>query len=251
VRGARTPDASDPSKLRLVHPIEMLRAVARSRRGSPTELALEASWGLAALAYEEPAAVLPACRRLLERQPGCGPLWWLSARILVAGDPAAEAERCGSLLEEDPTSRRLQSALRSGSSASESGTPGRRAVRHGGVGEVASADVLVVEASALGPDSMVVGHSSRALLQAAAASGTPVWVESGVGRLLPPKLWAALAARFEGEGLAMAAGDPGTVLGVEGVELIVDPTGSFPAAELAYRAASADCQEPPELLSRW
>src|ERR1700722_7187465 len=114
----------------------MLRAVARSRMAPPGELAAEAAWGLAALASEEPAAVLPACRRLLERQPGCGPLWWLCARILTAGDPAGEADRCASMLIDDRTPRILRSALKSGS-----GGP-RRAVRQGGISDNCTADIM-------------------------------------------------------------------------------------------------------------
>jgi hypothetical protein len=127
-----------------VHPIEMLRAVARSRRGPPGELAAEAAWGLAALAEEEPAALLPACRRLLERQPACGPLWWLCARLLVAGDPVEEAERCAALLIDDPTPDVLRSSLQTGKVG-----PPLRIVRQGGVGEVAGADVVVIEVDAI------------------------------------------------------------------------------------------------------
>ena len=126
----------------MVHPIEMLRAVARSRMAPPGKLAAEAAWGLGALASEEPAAVLPACRRLLERQPGCGPLWWVCARILTAADPAREADSCATLLLEDRTPRVLRSALKSqkGEGTKKVGAPG-------GIGEVASADVVVVEVS--------------------------------------------------------------------------------------------------------
>jgi len=121
-----------------VHPIEMLRAVARSRLDSPGELAAEAAWGLGALAEEEPAAVLPACRRLLERQPACGPLWWLAARMLTAGDAAGEAELCASLLLEDRTSEVLHSTL-----LASAGGEVPRVVRRGGVGEIATADFVL------------------------------------------------------------------------------------------------------------
>src|ERR1700722_1165779 len=136
----------------------MLRAVARSRHAPPGELAAEAAWGLAALASEEPAAVLPASRRLLERQPACGPLWWLCARVLTAGVPAGEADKCASMLIDDRTPRILRSALKSGSGAF------RRAVRQGGIGDVAAADVVLIEASAVGTGAIVVPASRRGLL---------------------------------------------------------------------------------------
>ena len=230
----------------LVHPIEMLRAVARSRRGPPGELAAEAAWGLAALAEEEPAAVLPACRRLLERQPACGPLWWLSARVLVAGDPVAEAEHCAALLVDDRTSDVLRSALRT-----DSDEPWRRAVRQGGVGEVASADVVVVQVDALSADAMVVPSSRRGLLQAAAASETPVWVESGVGCLLPQKLWSALVDRLTQPGGSTTRDLSYVLEPIECVELVVGPAGTTLRRDLASEVARVDCPEPPELTTRW
>jgi len=235
----------------------MLRAVARSRHAPPGELAAEAAWGLGALASEEPAAVLPACRRLLERQPACGPLWWVSARILTAGDPAGEADRCASMLTDDRTPRVLRRALKSGS-----GGESRRAVRQGGMGEVASAEVVVIEASAISADFMVVPASRRSLLQAAQVAGTPVWVESGVGRLLPPGLWSALdhrlrdprdAASSQARGSrAMGREFPSDVIeSLEGVELVIGPTGSTPVADLSALVTESGCPEPSELTSDW
>ncbi len=94
-----------------VHPIERLRYVARAGWAPPAVLAAEAAWALGDLALHESSAVLPACRRLLDRHPGCGPLWWVAARMLTAGDPAEEAERCVDLLESDPTPDLLREEL--------------------------------------------------------------------------------------------------------------------------------------------
>ncbi|MGO9344311.1 MAG: hypothetical protein ACLP6E_17630 [Acidimicrobiales bacterium] len=244
-----------------MHPIEMLRAVARSRRGPPGELAAEAAWGLAALAEEEPAAVLPACRRLLERQPACGPLWWLSARVLVAGDPAGEAERCASLLIDDPTPDVVRSSLRT-----DPDSHSLRVVRQGGVGDAAGADVVIIEVDALSMDAMLVSSARRGLLQAAMASETPVWVESGVGRLLPPKLWSALVGRVTEPGEPGEAGGPGGPGGPRGrirhelgyflestdcAELILGPSGTTRTVELGRDVAAVDCPEPPELTAPW
>lgn len=228
-----------------VHPIEMLRAVARSRRSPPGELAAEAAWGLAALAEEETAALLPACRRLLERQPACGPLWWLCAKVLVAGDPVAEAERCAGLLIDDPTSTVLDSSLRTGSNSTQ------RAIRQGGVGEVAGADVVVIEADALSANAMIVSPSRRGLLQAAVASETPVWVEAGVGRLLPSKLWNALVGKLTEPG-SISRSDSGYMLEpLDCVELVVGPAGVTLSADLGHEAQVVDCPEPPELTAPW
>jgi hypothetical protein len=229
-----------------VHPIEMLRAVARSRRGPPGELAAEAAWGLAALAEEEPAALLPACRRLLERQPACGPLWWLCARLLVAGDPVEEAERCAALLIDDPTPDVLRSSLQTGKVG-----PPLRIVRQGGVGEVAGADVVVIEVDAISTNAMIISSSRRGLLQAAVASETPVWLESGVGRLLPAKLWSALVSRAsDPDGATLR--DLGYMLEpVDCAELVVGPAGTTLRDRLATEVAKVDCPEPSELTAPW
>jgi hypothetical protein len=216
-----------------VHPIERLRYVARAGWGAPDVLAAEAAWALADLADREPHAVLPSCRRLLDRHPGCGPMWWVAARIVTAGDPVAEGERCADALECDLTEALLDDAL----------PPGARIVRRGGVSDVASADVVVVRADALGHDGMVVDPDVRGLLDAARAVGVPTWVEAGVGRILPPRLWDALVCK-----LSPVEGRAGVVVDLTGVERVVGPNGAQPP-RLAL--AGCDCPEPPELLARW
>jgi len=217
-----------------VHPIERLRYVARAGWGAPDALAAEAAWALADLADREPQAVLPACRRLLDRHPGCGPMWWVAARILTSGDPVEEGERCADALECDPTDERLDEAL----------APLARVVRHGGVSDVASADVVVISADALGAGGMVVDADLRGLLDAARAVEVPVWVEAGVGRVLPPRLWEALARKHA----SVHRGRWGLVVDLAGVDRVVGPQGAQ-APRVAL--AGTDCPEPPELLTRW
>lgn len=229
-----------------MHPIERLRFVARAGWGGPAELGVEAAYALAELAEEEPPALLPACRRLLERNPACGPLWWVAARLLCAGDPMAEAARCAEALEDDPTEEQLHAAL-----------SGRRAVRHGGVAEAASADVVLVATSAVGPGGMVVDGDDEGILEAARTVEAEIWALSGVGRLLPARLWQALCARLErpapaARTAASAYFDqvpaPGVVVAMEGVSQVAGPGG---VATLADALARCDCPEPPELLSGW
>lgn len=45
---------------------------------------------LAALA-DDPLGLLTSCRRLLDRQPAAGALWWVCARLIEAADARAEA----------------------------------------------------------------------------------------------------------------------------------------------------------------
>jgi hypothetical protein len=217
-----------------VHPIERLRYVARAGWAPPAVLAAEAAWALGDLALHESSAVLPACRRLLDRHPGCGPLWWVAARLLTAGDAAEEAERCVDLLESDPTSDLLHEDL--------SGEI--RPVRHGGVGDVASADVVVVEVDAIGPGGVVLDADDIGLIEAARAVGVPVWVEGGVGRVMPPKLWDAMVRRIDGSHLAQS----GVIVDLGGIVRVAGPVG---VQDLPVALASSDCPEPGELLARW
>jgi hypothetical protein len=73
-----------------MHPIEWLRAVARSDDVPHAELASEAASALAALA-NDPNDLLLSCRRLLDRHSEVGALWWACARMIAAGDPATES----------------------------------------------------------------------------------------------------------------------------------------------------------------
>ena len=230
-----------------MHPIERLRAVARADWAPADVLAAEAAWALGELATVEPHALLPACRRLLERHPGCGPLWWVCARMLCAGDPVPEAHRCIEELDADPTVELLEEAL---------DTVGR-AVRHGGVGDVASAEVVVVEAVALGADAMVVDPDDQGLLAAARAVEVPIWVEAGVGRSLPGRLFAAALRRLEDRSDVRRRHDAAppayghrrhVVEPLTGVAQVVGPQG---AAAVTAALARTDCPEPPELLAPW
>lgn len=94
-----------------MHPIERLRWIARDEGESATELATEAAWTLGELAASEPTALLTACRRLLERHPACGPLYWTAARLLTADDPVMEARAVSKELCADRTAGHLVAAL--------------------------------------------------------------------------------------------------------------------------------------------
>lgn len=101
------------------HPIERLRWIARAEGEPASVLAGEAAWTLAELAVTEPAALLTACRRLLERHPDCGPLWWAAARLVSADDALEEGRLAANELCSDSTPDRLASALRSAVTAGE------------------------------------------------------------------------------------------------------------------------------------
>lgn len=83
-----------------MHPIERLRAVARARDVDQRMLAREAAAVLGALAGD-PLGLLTSCRRLLDRHPGAGALWWVCARLLDATEPRAEARAVARDLGDD------------------------------------------------------------------------------------------------------------------------------------------------------
>ena len=208
--------------------------MARAGWAGPTVLAAEAAWALADLAETEAPAVLPACRRLLDHHPDCAPLWWVAAHVLTAGDPVDEAQRCGDELESDPTIDLLDEMR------AESG----RVVRRGGMGEVAAADAVVVTATAIGHTGMVVDGDALGLLAAARAAEVPVWVEGGVGRVLPTRLWDAMILRLD----HAEHGRTGRMEELTGVTLVIGPGG---AQTLPITLASTNCPEPGELLAGW
>jgi hypothetical protein len=94
------------------HPIERLRWIARAEGETAAALAGEAAWTLGELAVAEPAALVTASRRLVERLPGCGPLWWACAHMLATDDPIATARLVAARLASDAVGDRLADALR-------------------------------------------------------------------------------------------------------------------------------------------
>ena len=94
-----------------VHPIERLRYVARASGAPQAVLVRETAAALGSLAFD-PAGLVTACRRVLDRHPACGSLWWLAAHVLTTvGDPDEEGWRCADELEDDPTADELAHAL--------------------------------------------------------------------------------------------------------------------------------------------
>jgi hypothetical protein len=99
-----------------MHPIERLRWVARSPEGDDSLVAAEAADALASFA-NDPAGLVIASRRLIERRPAAGPLWWLASRVLCALDPGFEAMDAAADLERDRTPVALAGDLPGGTVA--------------------------------------------------------------------------------------------------------------------------------------
>jgi hypothetical protein len=262
-----------------MHPIERLRYVARAAGGDGAMVAREAAGALAAFA-DDPSALVTACRRLVDRQPACGPMWWLAARVLAAGDPGTEAWRAAEALDDDPTPNAVCLSLPQDATVLIVGWPeqvaeglrprgdvrvlvvdaegegaglARRLAASGidvdlvvdnGVGPAAAASTLVLlEATAVGPDGFVARTGSRAAAAVAHAASVPVWLVAGVGRLLPRRLWDALVARLSEEPCPWERGEELVPLTL--VDQALGPNG----LESVERAiAGVDCPVAPELL---
>jgi hypothetical protein len=212
--------------------------VARSGEAGDPLAVVEAAEALATFA-DDPAGLVTACRRLLERGPGFGPLWWMASRVLCALDPAAEAYAAATDLERDATVARLALELPEGPVVAGSTGLRRRLAAAGAEVEVmvsGAASLALLEAQAAGPDGFAAAPGSGTLARAARQAGVPVWLVAGVGRVLPARLYEALIAR---------AGDTVEVLPLSVVDRVAGPDGIHtPAVALAR----TDCPTAPELL---
>jgi translation initiation factor 2B subunit (eIF-2B alpha/beta/delta family) len=261
-----------------VHPIERLRYVARASGADQALLVRETSSALAAF-RGDPAGLVTACRRIVARQPASGPLWWLCARALTAGDPMVEAWQAADEIEADPTPRELAHALADEVTVVVLGWPetvGEALARRGdvevlvvdtlnegsglvrrllqgdadavdvplaGLGAAAAdADLLILEASAVGPDAFVSVAGARAAAAVARHAGVPVWLTAGVGRLLPARMWEALVAHLPTDDPWDADDE---VVPLDLVTHIVGPTGPQPVDEALRRT---DCPVAAELF---
>ncbi len=215
-----------------MHPIERLRYVARASGADQRVLVSETASALRGLRLE-PSGLVTACRRIVERHPSSGPLWWMCAQTLTAPDPFAAANRAADEIESDSTPDVLIAALPEEATVTVLGWPdltGEALVRRGdpfvlavdthsegssyvrrlqraevaaevvplsGLGAaVAASDLVLIEAAAVGPDGALCVASSRAAAAVAYCAEIPVWLVAGVGRRLPEGLWEALLARL-------------------------------------------------------
>jgi hypothetical protein len=216
-----------------MHPAERLRFVARSSGAPQPMLVEEAAAGLVSF-IDNSGALVMACRRVLARQTTSGPLVWLAAHILASPDPRAAARDCVERITIDRTARRLANWLPRDATVCVLGWPdvasaalAQRPDIHvlavdvhgegsglvhwleaqdldaddvptGGLGAaVISADVVVIEASAIGPSHAVAVAGS---LAAAAVARTVDEVRcvlvGGVGRLLPARMFEGVERRI-------------------------------------------------------
>lgn len=192
-----------------MHPMERLRFVAQAAGVDPAVVVAETAEAIAHL-HPDPAELVTVCRQLVQRNPACGPLWWLSAHLLRDG--IEHLWDLADLVAADPTSELLADALPDDATVVTIGWPeiaARALVRRGdvavlgidaGVGATglvrmldradsrveavdpaglavaaAAADLALVEVGVLGADSAVGALGTATLAAAARTGGTPVW----------------------------------------------------------------------------
>jgi hypothetical protein len=267
-----------------MHPIERLRYVARAGGGAgaaaDAALAQEAARALAGLG-DDHAGLVTACRRILDRHPSAGALWWLSSRVLTAAEPSREARRVAAELDDDPTAGLLAAVLPDDVVVCVVGWPGEagpalvrrpdvellvvdvedelgwRSTRHErevgrvelvpgrGLGPaVMASDLVLLEASAAGPGGVVGPSGSVAAAAVARVGDVPVWAIAGTGRVLASRLWDALVLRLErGSRPPWEWGAEVVPTGL--VERLACPSGLVSVDEAV---AASDCPVAPELL---
>jgi hypothetical protein len=261
-----------------VHPVERLRYVARASGVAQGVLVRETAEALASFA-SDPQGLVTACRRMIARQPGSGPLLWLAARTLTAPDPRAELRRAAAEADDDPTVGELRHALPDDATVCVLGWPevigaalpargdlevlvvdvhgeGSRFVQRlwdrdveavdvplGGLGAAAAAaDVVLLESAAIGPAAAVCVSGSHAAAAVARHAGRDVWLVGGVGRMLPGRLYRVVEDRLFGDD-PWEADDEQVPLDL--VASIVGPRGRISVTDAV---ASPDCTPAPELL---
>lgn len=214
-----------------MHPIERLRYLARSSGGDARVMVGETASALRGLGMD-PAGLVVACRRIVERHPTSGPLWWLCAHVLTSADPYATARRLADEIDADATPEVLIGTLPTDSTICVIGWPdlvGEAVLRRGDVrvlavdtddqgssfvrrleraeveaevvdpsgvaAAVLAADVVLIEASAASPGELLVARGGRAAASVAYCSEVPVWAVVGVGRCLPEAGFLSLVER--------------------------------------------------------
>ncbi len=262
-----------------MHPIERLRHVARASGAEPGLLVRETAGALAAFG-DDPAGLVTACRRIVSRHPTSAPVWWLCARVLTASDPMAEAWAAADALDDDRTGAALAGALPEDATVCVLGWSERvgealvrrgdltvlvvdslgdgaglvrrleRAdvvawdVPEGGTGAAAAdADVVLLDAVAVGPTAGLAVSGSRAAAAVAHHAGVPVWLVTGAGRLMPRRLWEAMTSRLDAACEPWDADEE--VVPLDLVDRLVGAVGPEPVMEGLRRT---DCPVAPELL---
>ncbi len=265
-----------------MHPIEHLRYVARSQGADPASLVQETAHALGSLHFD-PSGLVVACRRIVERHPFTGALWWLCANVTTSSEPFEAVWELADAIRSDRTGAELAASLPDDAVVVTIGDPdviGDGLIRRGDVRVLAldagftatsfvrrlerydvdvepvdagvagtavrNADVVLVEALALDAGRAIVPAGSSTIVAAAAAFDTELWLVAGVGRRLPSGFVDAMVSKVADLGADIDPWD----LDVEVVPTslfthVVGPHGKVP---MGPPAIVAECPMAHELL---
>jgi len=264
-----------------MHPIEHLRYVARATGADPASLVGETAIALRGL-QNEPAGLVLACRRIIERHPTVGPLWWLCAKLLSSPEPFELADELAAEISGDASAAHLaralpneatlcvvgwspvamQAAMQRGDCrvlVIDSHGDGQAAINaleradvsveyvalEGAAGAVAMSDVVIIEALACGQTQVLCAGGAHGVASIAYCASRPAWLVAGVGTRLPEPLWSAMKERVvEGRELFEVATD------VVAAEMFAKVIGSLGVTDATPDALAAECAPTPELLRR-
>lgn len=264
-----------------MHPIERLRYVAHATGADPATLVSETAMALRDLRIE-PAGLVLACRRIIERHPTVGPLWWLCARLLSTTEPFDLAGQLAMDIAQDPSAAHLADALPADSTLCivgwsptamqvaiqrgdcrvlviDSHGDGQSAVNvleradviveyvalESAAGAVKSADIVILEALACGPAEALCAGGSHGVASIAYCTSSPAWLVAGLGTRLPEVMWSAMKERA-------SCGREAWEISIDVVPAdlfatVIGPNGSRPASPDSF---AAECAPMPELLRR-
>lgn len=261
--------------------MERLRYVARAGSGDTAIIVGETVEAIARL-RPGPAEMVTLCRQLVQRNPTCGPLWWLGARLL--GGDVDELWDLVDEVDEDPTADHLVDAMREGTRVLTIGCPdiAQRALARRGDVEVlavdagagaaafvraldradvavtmvevtalpaaaAAADVVIVEVAACSATIGLAAVGNALLSLVADAAAAPRIVVAGVGTRLPDAYIDAIIARSIDTEAPWRADVERLDLGAFDADrdVVVGPSGVAPVGPEALRP---DCPHIPELI---
>jgi hypothetical protein len=229
----------------------------------------------------EPAGLVIACRRIVERHPTSGPLWWFCSSLLTANDPFDACYRLATEVENDPTPDHLFAALPDDATVCVVGWPdliGDAVMRRGDIRVLAvdaddegssfvrrlqradieaeivpasgaaaaavAADIVLIEAIAAAPDEVLATPGSRALASVGYCSEVPTWLVAGRGRRLPQPLFTTMATRIADVRVAWDA--EAEVLPLALFSAVVGPSGVLDVT--APGVLAAECPMAHELV---
>lgn len=265
-----------------MHPIEHLRYVARAQGADPATLVEETAHALGSLRFD-PSGLVVACRRIVERHPFTGALWWLCANVVTSAEPFDAVWELSDAVRSDRTGPELAACLPDDAVVVTIGDPDvigdglvrrgdvrvlafdaghtatsfvRRMERYdvdvepvdGGVAGVAirHADVVLVEAMAVDSQRAIVPAGSSTIAAVGATFGTEVWLVTGVGRRLPAGFVDAMAAKIDAMSEEIDPWDLDVeVLPTSMFTHVVGPRGRVP---MGPPAIVAECPMAHELL---